>query len=150
MKNLDLELDDIGTEVQMGPLIDCVFLLLIFFMVVALTKRSHRELDVAQMPAAVRAPTEQPAAERFALTIDARGGIRVVGQDARLTLPQLAEAIRAQAARDAAQTVWIETDGATTLEMVAPVLDLCKEAGLGRFQFRTPARFTIQPHMNRS
>ena len=38
--------EDNNNEVQMGPMMDCVFLLLIFFIVIAVTKKSIKELGI--------------------------------------------------------------------------------------------------------
>lgn len=51
--------DDNDAEVQMSPLIDCVFLLLIFFLVATTLKKLDRELPI-ELPEAVRA-VEAPA-----------------------------------------------------------------------------------------
>ena len=52
--------DSLG-DVQMGPLIDCVFLLLIFFLVTATMQKPHKELDL-QLPnsAAARETASTP------------------------------------------------------------------------------------------
>ena len=40
------ETDEEGLEVSMTPLIDCVFLLLVFFLVSTMTKKEERKIDV--------------------------------------------------------------------------------------------------------
>jgi len=63
---------DAGTEVPLSPLIDCVFLLLIFFLVTSMIKRYERQIPVtlADPTAAISTDTQEDA---FRFGIDREG-----------------------------------------------------------------------------
>lgn len=149
MKDLDfLEEEDVG--VQMGPLIDCVFLLLIFFMVVALTKKSYPEMTFTQEQAAVTAEGDAPEVEPLHIQVHHDGRYRISGQDSWLDLPALVQALEGKAAAASGQTIWIEPNEHAVLGMVLPVLDACKGLGLIPFHVRPQMDRSRQPYMRES
>lgn len=75
--------DASGVEVMLSPLIDCVFLLLIFFLVTSMIKRYERQIPVRLMDrtAAVSMTATEPAQ---ALGIDESGALyRSVARNSR-------------------------------------------------------------------
>lgn len=117
----------LGT-LSLTPLIDVVFLLLIFFLVATRFAQEDRELDV-MLPSAseARALTIQPK-ERF-INVDHRGRYFVDG--ATLT-GQEVENVLEQAAADnpVNQSVIIRADKRVPLDYVVFVLNACNKAGI--------------------
>ncbi len=144
MKDLDY-LEDEEVTVQMGPLIDCVFLLLIFFMVVALTKKSQWEYHGEQEPSLVTAEAEDVLPPGLAITVDARGVLRIAGQEGALDSAALGNYLQAHADEIPDVPVRITTDELATLGMVMPVLDACKQYGLGAFHVRLRRNTSFRP-----
>lgn len=64
--------EDEGLEVQMAPLIDCVFLLLIFFLVATTLKKVDRELPL-ELPDSLAAVDVQQPDEYTVISIDEEG-----------------------------------------------------------------------------
>ncbi len=123
-------------EVNITPLIDVVFLLLIFFMV-STTFRHHFEISL-DLP---RASSEQPAAPaKVELAIDAEGhyyldGRRLVNQ----RLETLERALARIAEADPKTPLVIAADGRTPHQAVITAMDAARRAGLTRLTFATRA-----------
>ena len=114
--------DKRGADVEMAPLIDMVFILLIFFMVTtSFVRESGVEVDRPQSSFA-----ESVQSGFLPVGIDAEGGVHVAGQ----VIP--ADSVRGiRDALDAAgQTrVLVQADKKVTTELLLKVLDTCKLAG---------------------
>ncbi len=125
-----------GPEVNITPLIDVVFLLLIFFMV-STTFRHQFEIAL-DLPRASSETAAGPALVE--LTIDAEGHYYLDGQrlvnDRRETL-QRALARLAEADRET--PLVIAADAATPHQAVITALDAARRAGLTRLTFATRA-----------
>jgi biopolymer transport protein ExbD len=115
--------DDEGVEVQMAPLIDCVFLLLIFFLVAATLKKIERELPL-DLPDAVLAARDVPASNILTVSIDAQGRF-YLGADP-ITPSILHDRLKQAAAEDPTQPVRINADRSTPWHAVIQVLELAK------------------------
>lgn len=66
---MDPKQDDDEAEVAMSPLIDCVFLLLIFFLVTTMLKKFQRQIPV-ELPSADAVPARQTDYEEVIIRID--------------------------------------------------------------------------------
>ncbi len=119
--------DDEGIEVQMAPLIDCVFLLLIFFLVAATLKKIERELPL-ELPEAVLSAQEVPASKILTVSIDAQGRF-YLGTDP-ITPSILHDRLKQAAAEDKTQPLRINADRQTPWRAVIQVLELAKFEGL--------------------
>lgn len=108
--------------IDMGPMIDMVFLLLIFTLVTArLTEESVVELDP---PASQRAESRKDNAVH--VSVDRRGDIHVGGE----IVGHFAQAaIAQQLAQQGADHVVIHADGQTTTTDLMRVMDISREAG---------------------
>ncbi|NKN32089.1 ExbD/TolR family protein [Marichromatium bheemlicum] len=122
-------------DINLTPLIDVVFLLLIFFMVSTSFKDEAR-LRV-QLPEAdgAPAPAEEPP-ETLTLVIDAEGTFfigeqRVLGDDAAT----LARAIRSHLAGRGSAPVLIQADAKTPHQAVMTALDATAREGLNQVAF---------------
>lgn len=144
MKSVD-SFQEEDVAVQMGPLIDCVFLLLIFFMVVALTKKSQWEYQGQLNTAYITAEAEEERPEEIVLSVDSHGALRIDGEDGKLDAAALGSYLQARADEVSGRPVLITTDENATLGMVMPVLDACKQFGLNAFHVRLRRNRSFQP-----
>lgn len=117
--------DDEGVEVQMAPLIDCMFLLLIFFLVATTLKEVNREVPV-ELPYADAAVevTEDP--NLLSIGIDLQGGLYVNGTPAnrQLVIDHLREA------HDRGLQVRLDADRSLAYESVLEIIELCHIQGI--------------------
>jgi biopolymer transport protein ExbD len=124
--------DDIG--VDMGPLIDCVFLLLIFFLVSTTMKKPEQEIPVL-LPEPALSSVASPSVNIQNLTVDAEGrffwGETPVGQQ------ELLERIRSFAAVDPGARLRIRVDRNASSRFLVQVLDLCAYEGLTNYALHT-------------
>jgi biopolymer transport protein ExbD len=118
-------------SINMTPMIDCVFLLLIFFLVATRFEEEKRELAEREMPVVLPQASEAvPLVARpkeLFVNIDQQGHCFVGGR--ALTYPQLLEALRqAQADNPGRQTVIIRADKRCVWEYVVEAMNLCNKA----------------------
>lgn len=117
--NIDLK-DDDAVEVQMAPMIDCVFLLLIFFLVATTLKKIDKELPLELPDASAAIEVQQP--EGFTvISIDSEGAFYVDGAPVSVNLLQ--NRIRTLGATEDAK-VRLDIDRATPFQRVMEVLDI--------------------------
>ncbi len=113
--------------IELTPIIDMVFLLLIFFLVATTFHQTEREMQI-MLPAAQAAGPISTALREIVINVDENGGIIVSGQ----TMD--AEGLRALVAKATAnnpqQKVTIRGDRRVVYEAIALVLDICKGAGI--------------------
>ena len=128
-------------EIGLTPLIDIVFLLLIFFMVSTTFERSS-ELNI-ELPVA-SAKANDPGDTAIAVAIDSGGGVRVAGRP--LADPGTASLRRALAAAakglDSPPLI-ISADAHTPHQAVVTVMDAARQAGLYKLTFA--AQRTAEP-----
>ena len=80
---LSLNEDEGKVEVQMAPLIDCVFLLLIFFLVTTMMKKWEMQIPLSLPPSTSSLSTSRAGMEPVIITVDERKNVfRVVNHDA--------------------------------------------------------------------
>ena len=128
-------------EIGLTPLIDVVFLLLIFFMVSTTFERSA-ELNIELPVASARA--NDPGDTTIAVAIDSGGGVRVEGF--LLANPETASVRRALTAAAKgldAPPVIISADARTPHQSVVTVMDAARQAGLHKLTFA--AQRTAEP-----
>lgn len=121
-------------RISLTPLIDVVFILLIFFML-ASSFLDERAIKLAAPAAALGG-----ASLEGALLIELRrDGLRLAGE--RLVLPQLMARLAEHAARNPAQRVLIEPAPGVSLQDAVALLDRVAASGLSEVSFlRDPAR----------
>ena len=126
--------NDDKAEVSMSPLIDAVFLLLIFFLVATMLKQEDRDIDITppQSQSAVKLP---PDDDVVVVGIDAEGLFYWQGRPA--TANMMHQQLRELAAADRAQRIRLDADADTPFERVAEVLDMCRFRGLENVGIRT-------------
>jgi len=114
-------------EVQMAPLIDCVFLLLIFFLLATTLKKIEPELPLTLPHSAASVDVaEEP--DLLIISID-RYGRKYVGAELMGTRA-LHEYIKGIAQRNPKQRVRIDGDEAVPYRHITEVIELCQFEGL--------------------
>ena len=125
---------DEGIEVPMAPLIDIVFLLLIFFLVATTLKKIEPKvpIDLPQSQAAIR--TSEPD-NQLVIAIDALGAVYLEGVPA--TNMQLHERLRQHAQSGTDRPVRLDVDRRTAFEDIIRVIEQCTFEGLTDVGFHT-------------
>ena len=123
--------DDEGVDINLTPLIDVVFLLLIFFMVTT-TFREEGGLNL-RLPEAEQ--TRPPAQAPVTVNVDAEGHYRIAGAgDAAADREALRSALAARFDGDGEQGIIIRADGETPHQAVIRVMDVAAELGIDQIQ----------------
>ncbi len=129
-----MEEDDDQLAVQMAPLIDCVFLLLIFFLVATTLKKIEKELPL-ELPEAAAAVSRQLEGNMTIVSIDRDGnlylGSEPVGQG------YLATKLGELAGKDPDHRIRIDADRDAPLWAAVQILDMCNFENLANVGIRT-------------
>lgn len=120
--------------IQLAPMIDIVFLLLIFFIVTWQFTRSETELSVS-VPTAEEGADSQRQRGEIIINILSDQSIRVEGLT--VTLEQLRTKLAAIAAQHENQPVRIRGDGQVAYQGIVEVIDTCQKAGIWNISFAT-------------
>jgi len=121
---------------QLAPMIDIVFLLLIFFIVTWQFSRSETELNVAVPTAEEGSELNRPKGE-IIINVLGDGVIRVEGTT--VDLVQLHEKLASIAEQFENQPVRIRGDGKVAYQRIVEVIDTCQKAGIWNISFATQA-----------
>lgn len=127
--------DDDGIGVDLSPLIDCVFLLLIFFLVTTMMKKLEKQIPVT-LPESTSSLSAQPVPEQIIIGMDESGNYyRQNGRD-RLGVPvyqqieQLTDYLKEIATEHTtAQALRLDADPDTEFQLVIDALDICQIEG---------------------
>jgi biopolymer transport protein ExbD len=118
-------------SLSITPLIDVVFLLLIFFLVSSRFSEEERELDL-NLPSVTEALPASAQPDELVVNVDAQGryfidgGFRQVEQVEQILR-------RAKTNNPLTQTVVIRADKDAKWEPVATAIGLCKKVGINEF-----------------
>lgn len=129
--NLD---ENENTGIDMAPMIDCVFLLLIFFLVSTMVKKMDRDIEV-ELPISQSALEMKPDDTIAVVGINKEGEFFWEGQATsanilHTTLAELADT-------DPEKRLRLDCDQATPFHKVVEVLDMCAFRGLRNVGVRT-------------
>ncbi|MEZ6016947.1 MAG: biopolymer transporter ExbD [Planctomycetota bacterium] len=114
-------------SLNLAPMIDVVFLLLIFFMVATTFAQQEKEMSL-NLPTAESGEEAKNTPEEIVINLMSDGRLRVAGQDID---EEGLEALLVRAARANAETpVTIRGDRDVVLQRVVMVMDACRRAGL--------------------
>ena len=113
--------DDDKAEVMMSPLIDAVFLLLVFFLVATMFKKEIRDIDITP-PESRSAVKLMPEDETLVLGIDIHGDLFWQGEAS--TANEFHERLREMALTDPDKRIRLDADENTPFWRVAEVLDM--------------------------
>lgn len=118
---------DTGITIEMTPMIDMVFLLLIFFLVATTFQQTEREMQIA-LPFASSAAPISALLQELIINVDADGGIIVGG---RTVEPETLEGMVSEAVEaNPEQKVTVRGDRRAVYAHIVTVLDICKSAGI--------------------
>jgi biopolymer transport protein ExbD len=119
---------------QMAPMIDIVFLLLIFFIVTWQFSRDEMDLKIAVPTSEEGAEPERVLGE-IILNVRADGDVSVWGQTR--SRAELRELLAAIAEQHENQPVRVRGDAMTPFEEIVRVIDTCQQAGIWNISFAT-------------
>lgn len=128
-------------DINMGPLIDCVFLLLIFFLVSTTMKKPEEEIAVELPQSAISAMPNLDKAPTV-IAIDADG---VFYWDAvPIGQSELHRRIKEIGAADPEQHIRIDVDRNSPSRYLVQVMDLCAFEGLKNYAIHTEGKKTTK------
>ena len=116
-----------SVSIEMTPLIDMVFLLLIFFLVATTFKEAEREMQIA-LPFTDSAGPISTTLREIIINVAEDGSIIVAGQT--MSAEQLNALVNQAVKQNENQKVTIRGDKNTVYQNIASVLDVCKAAGI--------------------
>ena len=119
--------EDAPVEVQLTPLIDCVFLLLIFFLVSSQLKKIEKRLDV-KLPDAQVVKTYKATPDIISVGVTARGNLYVNARP--VGAGGLLDALRAAKAARPGCRVVLDGDVHAPFRAVVQAIDACAMTGL--------------------
>ena len=114
-------------DFAMTPMIDMVFLLLVFFMTVSTLARGDKKLDL-DLAESRSSQVPKQIEDRGALSIDETGNI-YLGQRLGLAEGNAARRSRANLQANPELKIQIRADAQTPYSSIEPVLDACSEVG---------------------
>ncbi len=118
---------DGSVPIDMTPIIDTVFNLLIFFLVATTFQQTEREMQIALPQARASGPITA-ALREIVINVDASGRFIVAGRETRDE--DLSALLRDAVASNPEQKVSVRGDRTTPYANVARALDICKGAGV--------------------
>ena len=125
---------DEDVDINLTPIIDMVFLLLIFFLVA--TKFSDLERDVRVDPPSSRSARPVTAVpQEMVINVAADGALMIAGTP--YGMEDLDRLLAAAVARNPQQAVVIRGDKQAVLQYAVNVLDLCERHGIARTYLTT-------------
>jgi len=119
-------------DLQLAPMVDVVFLLLMYFVVSWNFAKFESEVNISVPKAENSAPAEQSPGE---LVIAVAPDGRVTVNNQSLTREQLSEKLSRVASLFPGQAVILKGDGEAEFTFVMSVLDLCQKAGIWNVAF---------------
>ncbi len=113
--------------IELTPVIDMVFLLLIFFLVATTFHQTEREMQIA-LPEAVSSGPISISMRELIVNVTSDGSVIVGGQ--AIGLGELRTIVSEAVSANPDQKVTVRGDRAATYASIAGVLDVCKGAGI--------------------
>ena len=126
--------DEEEAEVSMSPLIDCVFLLLIFFIVSTMTKKQNKDIDIS-LPVSSSAEKLIPSNQELVIGVDQEKYIFFEGEP--VSLNGLHAELREIGVLEPDRRIRLDADEKTPLGRVVEILDLCQFNNLTNVGIRT-------------
>ncbi len=113
--------------IDLTPVIDMVFLLLIFFLVATTFQQSERQMNIA-LPVASAATPISAALRELVINVNENGQCFVAGKESSDT--ELRTIISAAVKNNSQQKVTVRGDKRAAYAHIVRVLDICKTAGI--------------------
>ena len=125
----------VASTLSLTPLIDVVFLLLIFFLVTSEFEEEERRLDIV-LPTATSAVPMISKPREIIIDIDNQGTMYLSGQPT--PLEELERLLRIAVSNNPTnQTVVIRADRQATFQPVVTAMDLCNRTGITDYSVTT-------------
>jgi biopolymer transport protein ExbD len=124
MSDLQLTLDEEEIEIDMSPMIDMVFLLLIFFVVASAVVDKKVPVDV---PEAHYAKVPEDETGRFMISVDKEGAM-YVGHDV-VTIEELKERLTPELEFNPKVRIQIRSDRLTRHKVTEEIMTACADVG---------------------
>lgn len=121
------QLEQESASIELTPLVDMVFLLLIFFLVATTFHQTEREMKIV-LPEASSAGPISLALKELIINVDETGAIIVAGQT--ISVEDLQAIVEQAVAANPDQKVTVRADHRTPYADVVRVLDVAKGAGI--------------------
>lgn len=121
------QLEQESASIELTPLVDMVFLLLIFFLVATTFHQTEREMKII-LPEATNAGPISLALKELVVNIDETGAIIVGGHN--VSAEDLKSIVEQAVAANPDQKVTVRADQRTSYADVVRVLDIAKGAGI--------------------
>lgn len=121
-------------ELQLAPMLDVVFQLLIFFLVAFEFQRSELDMKV-QVPSAQEGADAKRARGEIIVNVRANG--EVVVENQTMTQGQLKEKLTAIAKQHENQPIRLRGDAKCEYQTIVEVIDTCQKAGIWNISFAT-------------
>lgn len=126
--------DEESAEISMSPLIDCVFLLLIFFLVSTMMKKEDKDIDI-ELPSSKSAEKMLPDDDDLVIGIDEGGTFYYEGEETTVNL--LHSHLRDIAIDEPDKRIRLDADQDTPAEKMIEVLNICQFRDLRNVGIRT-------------
>jgi biopolymer transport protein ExbD len=132
--------DDEQPEIGLIALIDCIFFLLMFFMVATSFKQKEQTHKDKQLPITLprsdaSLDLAQAAPDPLVIRVDRGGNVAIGG--ATLSTEGLHTRLREEAGRNPGRPVRIDGDGNAAYQSIVRVLDQCQFEGLTNISMHT-------------
>jgi biopolymer transport protein ExbD len=119
---------------QLAPMIDIVFLLLIFFIVTWQFSREEMDLRIA-VPTSEEGADPQRVLGEIILNVRTDGSVTVWGESR--TKAQLKQILSEIALQHENQPVRVRGDATTPFQRIVEVIDACQQSGIWNISFAT-------------
>jgi biopolymer transport protein ExbD len=110
-------------DAAIAPLIDCVFLLLIFFLVSTMLKKLDRDIDI-ELPVSESAERHLPSNNQTVVGIEPGGDLFLNGRPSDIM--ELHRVLRDIGIESPGWQIRVDTDRSAPLHRVVEVVDLCQ------------------------
>ena len=117
----------------MTPMIDMVFLLLVFFMTVSNLAQADKSVEVS-LPESVESEVPKDLADRGTITLNEAGQIYLGA--AEQTLESMQAAIKVSLGENPALRIHVRADQQTPYAAIKKVLEIIQVAGVVTFKFK--------------
>ena len=121
-------------EIGMSSLIDCVFLLLIFFLVTTIAKKENRDIDV-DLPVSTSSLDVPPDNDTMVIGVNKEKMLFYNGRP--VTVSELHQILLELSEENQDRRIRVDCDKAVAFSRVVEVLDLCSFRGLHNVAVRT-------------
>ena len=122
--SLDQLIEDEDIQVDMSPMIDMVFLLLIFFVVASQIVDKKVQVEV---PSAAYAVVPEDETGRFLISVKANGEL-YVGQDV-VSIDELKERLKPELEFDPKLRIQIRADQSVRYKVTEEIMEACADVG---------------------